>query len=496
MRRFLTPAVSSLLMLGSALWSASLAAQAPSPFRGRVEGLVYDSVGRTPLRGAIVQLMTSDYATSRAVVADQRGRFRADSLEPGSWLVAALHPRLDSLGIRQFARGIEVKARGTSRVTLTVPTARKLVAQTCGAAVAADSSGYVHGTVRAIGDDWRGFRARGTAAARTVVRLRWQEVSLGADGVERQGAGIEADVDSLGRFVACGVPANSRLAVRAWRGADSTGVLEMIVPGEGIAAMDLVIGRAEHVTMATLPSEPSDSGAGPTVTVLRGNGALEGVARTANGQPIANALISVWSTGQEVRTDSAGRFAMQALPFGSFTLEARAIGFEAERQSIVLLPDSTTWATVLFESLVVLDTIRVRALRTAVLGRDFTEFETRRKMLGSGHFYGPEDLDRRNLMRMTDLFRATPGMRVTSAGTMGDQLFMRGFGLLQWCRPVVFVDRVRFEREARLENIVQPADVRAVEIYLSPVSVPQEFSQGVTGCGVIVIWTGPRTRLP
>lgn len=494
MRPFLAPAVSSLLMLGSGLCSASLAAQAPSPVRGRVEGLVYDSVGRTPLRGAIVQLMTSDYGTSRAVVADERGRFRADSLEPGSWLVAALHPRLDSLGIRQFARGIEVKARGTSRVTLTVPTARKLVAQTCGAAVASDSSGYVHGTVRAIASGSTGRRAdvRGT-----IVRLGWQEMSFGTNGLQRAGAGIETDVDSLGRFVACGVPANAVVAVRAWRGADSTGVLEVKVPAQGIATMDMVLGPAERVAMTVPANEPDDTEAGPTVTVLRGNGALAGVARTPTGQPIANALVSVWSTGQEVRTDSDGRFALQALPVGSFTLEARAIGFEAQRQSIVLVPDSTTRAEVLFESLVALDTIRVRALRSAVGGRDLVEFEERRKFFGGfGRFYGPEDLDKRNLMRMADLFRATPGMRVTSAGVSGDQLFMRGFGLELWCRPAVFVDRMRFENEVRLDNIVQPWDIRAVEIYTSPVSTPQEFSQGMPGCGVIVIWTGPRTRLP
>lgn len=40
--------------------------------------------------------------------ADDKGRFSVDGLQAGSWLLAAMHPRIDLLGIEQLARAVSI----------------------------------------------------------------------------------------------------------------------------------------------------------------------------------------------------------------------------------------------------------------------------------------------------------------------------------------------------------------------------------------------------
>lgn len=442
---------------------------------GRVEGYVFDSVARRPITGAVVQLVTPDYRSSRATLTDSRGHFVADGLEPGQWVVAALHPRLDSMGIAQLSQGAVVVANRRTRVVLGVPSPSELIRRTCGASIDALTEGFLHGTLRSVGGE----------AGDGAIWVAWQEVLLGNDGRAQQaGSGIEARVDSSGRFLACGVPAGTRVMIRGWSGADSTGLLEYGMPASGIGTVHLLLGQNKFDAFASM-----ESTRGASFQLLSGTGRIDGVARSTTGEPVVGAKVSVWSTRQETRSAADGRFQLQGLPVGSFTLEARAVGYAPLRQTVTLVPDSATRPELRFERNIVLDTLRVRAQRAPGASGDVTGFDARRRInVGRAKFFGPDELEKLNPLRISDALLQVPGVRVQAGG----RISMRGAGFAQWCTPVVFLDGARLEGVGRLDALVDALVVRALEVYPSQVVTPQQFSSGMPGCGTIVLWTGSR----
>lgn len=77
----------------------------------RVSGVVRDTMARSPLAGALVQLAPYDNGctdngstdhgstVNRSVQSDSLGRFAIDDVPAGRYLVGFLHPLLDSLGV-------------------------------------------------------------------------------------------------------------------------------------------------------------------------------------------------------------------------------------------------------------------------------------------------------------------------------------------------------------------------------------------------------------
>src|SRR5215207_11386344 len=96
------------------LIAALLAAPALSFSQSRgttVSGTVYDSVARTPLGGAIVQIVQVDSAAASrnfTATADARGSFRIDGLPRGKFGIGFQHNALDALGLESPLRAFQV----------------------------------------------------------------------------------------------------------------------------------------------------------------------------------------------------------------------------------------------------------------------------------------------------------------------------------------------------------------------------------------------------
>ena len=60
-----------------------------------------------------------------------------------------------------------------------------------------------------------------------------------------------------------------------------------------------------------------------------------------DGVPVANATVGVAALGRFVTSDSAGRFHLAGLPFGTRLVEARAIGFRPLWRTVTLIPGET-----------------------------------------------------------------------------------------------------------------------------------------------------------
>ena len=82
---------------------------------------------------------------------------------------------------------------------------------------------------------------------------------------------------------------------------------------------------------------------------------------------------------------------------------------------------------------------------------------------------------------------------MTLPGQLGrEQVMMRGTGGTGSCVPAVFLNGLLIPMaDGNLDTVMQPNDVRAVEIYPRASTAPIQF-QTRNGCGSIVIWSGAR----
>ena len=430
----------------------------PSPaLRGRIIGVLFDSVAMQPITGATVQLAPGTDSVpqpnapgSRLTTSLRGGRFTFDSVGAGGWTLVVRNARFDSLGIAQLATAVHVKTKGTTRVRLAVPSVRGLVAS-----------------------------------------VQWLEYLIDRRGAFRRMATVEVAAGTSGAFVACGVPLGGAVRLAAWSGADSTGDLDFVMPASGITPRELFVGasRATQVTLPRDSSSTTDSLVPTTRTVRRGSAQLAGRIMGPGGQPLANARVTVHEAGLEVTSNADGGFVLVDLPAGTRTLDVRAIGFEPWQSAVDLFADETTTGSWEMTRTVMLDTVQVRTWRAQLLGRDMVGFEERRRS-GMGRFLDPDQLTRMDPLRFTQIFFTMPGVRVET-GFGGDVLLMRGSGLQPLCAPQLWLNGMRMPNDGSLDGFIMGTEVRAVEVYTASF-VPFQYGNSMSGCGAILVWTGPR----
>jgi hypothetical protein len=448
-------------------------ANAQSPVRARVRGEVVDSVRSRILPGATVQLVSADSATSGRILAgvtNLQGVFQIDDVPAGVYLAGFLHPFLDSLGIESSLLRVEVASGDPLVIRLATPSANTLIQARCGAPTTELPRGLFFGTVRLANG------APITIPAR--VRAQYYTNRVTQIGLDRVPNVRIATSTPEGMFAVCGVPPNRAITVRGFAGTDSSGFVELSVPGNGLLLRDLYIGSAIR----------SQTNGSRIASVLTGKATLRGIARHQTGQPVNGASVTVWGTGVEATANAAGQYQFTNLPEGTYTVEARAVGFQPHRVSVDLGASRDAVADLALTPLVMaVDTMRVRASRAV----PFEEFERRRK-LGLGHFLTEDDIKQKAPTYMGDIFRGLPGI-VTMPGQFGrDRVLVRSSGITGDCAPAIFLNGMLVNIEdGDLDNIINPKDVRAVELYARTSSIPLQF-QTRNGCGSAVIWTGAR----
>lgn len=456
---------------------------APAPVGARVSGVVFDSLSLRPLAGAVVQLVSSQEASrARSVETGASGAFTFDSVSTGTYLLGFYHPILDSLWIQEPMSRVDVRTGGDVRAPLAIPSAGTLRMAFCGPRALRDSVGVFVGFVRSATD--------ALARPKSVVQIQWSEFEIDADGIHRITPSVQGETGEQGGVVICGVPIGRTVMLRAWQASDSSGFAELMSPASGLLRRDVFVGTSRAVAMR----DSSADSTGIISTVRRGNGALRGMVRRPDGTPLGGARLSFWGSGIEATTTSAGAYRMRELPAGTYTLEARAVGFLPQRHAIDVMEGVETVADVRLESFgTYLDTVKVTAKRVyTAYSRVMREFEERRKR-GFGTFLDGNDIAKRNPMYLADLARMAPGVLVVPGG-FGYRILMRGGqGVTKrYCSPAVFIDGARVDNvNGDLDAFVSVQDIRAMEIYPRLVSAPAQY-QSLYGCGSLLIWTGAR----
>jgi hypothetical protein len=191
--------------------------------------------------------------------------------------------------------------------------------------------------------------------------------------------------------------------------------------------------------------------------------------------------VLVVGTSASGRTGAAGGFELRELPAGTYTVEARAIGFAPVRAAVDLASGKARTVSLnLMRPPTTLSPVVVKAKRD-IKTRGLEDF-TRRKRGGFGRYVTTEDIERQRPIYVTDVLRTMPGMRVSPSP--------RGFGQTvtgrAGCTPTIYIDGMPvFAGPDELDAFVQPGDVAGIEVYSGAAGRPPQFQ----GDCVIAVWT-------
>jgi hypothetical protein len=415
-------------------------------------GVVYDSVAGHPLTNAFVQVVQRDSpSNARGATTDSTGHFRIDSVAAGQYVIGFQHPRLDSLLLESPVRALTVGTAPRQLVDLGIPSAETLVAGTCQLPPDANS-GLLLGRVRDADS------SKAAAGARVIVS--WTETVIDRTGARKLPKAVNTQTDEEGRFVLCGVPAETPVVARASADTRKSGEVNFEMPARGLVQRDLLVAA---------PAAPGQA--------RRGTARVAGRVLRPDGTPVPGAQVQVYGSTAADTTDANGTFVIAGLPPGSTTLEARAVGFVPRRAPVNLANATTANANVELVALApVLDTVRVQG-RAA---RDLNGFAQRAER-GFGTFITEAEIDRRASVDVTDLLRTVPGLQVVPNGPYGSGVLVRG------CAPAVFLDGMYIpEGASDVSILARPSEVAGIEVYRGT-DTPPEFQKG--GCGALVIWT-------
>lgn len=216
---------------------------------------------------------------------------------------------------------------------------------------------------------------------------------------------------------------------------------------------------------------------------------LVGTVADHDGNPLEGAEISLIehdTTTRLVRSDTAGRFRMESLPAASVTLHVRRLGYESKsvhvnitgsdrRSSVVIALDA---AVAQLKGVSVVDVANEPDAR-------LRDFYARKASNNFGRYVDQDNIEQRRPQFISDMLRRVPGVSVLAARRIGNIVRIRG------CSPLVWVDGVRMPG-AELDDVIQPAEVAALEIYNSFAGIPAQYFDRSATCGTILVWT--RTR--
>lgn len=431
--------------------------------KAEISGLVVDSLNGRYLSGADV-IIDGAKAT---LVTDSLGRFKIDTLPPGTYQVGVFHPLLDTLGISLATKPFHVGPDSATYIVLSVPSAGSIIRGACPVRPRAKGTSAVIGHV----NDPETLQP----VAGAEVSIAWSELEASKEtGVRMSPRLIRDSTDKYGAYHICGLPNSMKATLQAKRGNAVT------------AEVPIELGDEESElfirTMLLVPS--SDS------TTKVGNASVSGRVVLEGAVSNAGSRVEVVGTNQIAMTNENGEFNISKLPSGSHVLLVRHLGFGAETVPVDLTSRQAQRVTVKLPKFVaMLDPVVVKARSQGALEK--VGFAQRQKS-GMGYYLGPDQLKNMNPQYLTDILRRVPSLRVQS-GSDGDVVSSaRGTG--SGCVSY-YVDDMPWMSASPgdINNFVNANEVVAVEVY-QDTNTPAQYTRAGGGCTTIVLWTRFKIR--
>lgn len=190
-------------------------------------------------------------------------------------------------------------------------------------------------------------------------------------------------------------------------------------------------------------------------------------------------------------TDEDGGFEFRVRRHGPYRLTASRLGYIENTSPRVWLGDHEV---VRVELRLDVGALLLAPLEIVARSRPSTSpmlsnFNARLRSGATGTLLTRNDIERLRPGRVTDVLATVPGIRLEYAGGAGHSriAYMRSA-----CPAQVFLDGFLLNRGGHtpaIDDVVAPGSVEGIEIYGGFGSVPAEFLNPESQCGVIAIWT-------
>jgi hypothetical protein len=108
-----------------------------------------------------------------------------------------------------------------------------------------------------------------------------------------------------------------------------------------------------------------------------------------------------------------------------------------------------------------------------------------------GHFLAPEDIEKIDAVRTTDILKAAPGVIVTPGQYGGFVTLARNDTRCGTQQPAFYLDGapLRLFNNQSLDGVINRGDIVAVEVYSGVSQIPLQYKPPNPTCGVILLWT-------
>ena len=258
-----------------------------------VVGVAIDSLhgSPAPLIGATVVVT----GTSRRGTTDSTGRFRIDSVPPGTYALGLMHPDLDSIGLAVATQGIAMAAGRYTVVRLSTPSPRTAVELLC------PKEKMTMGPSAVIGRVLNADTEEPDSNVRIIVYWTALDVSTSL-GVHRSTKVREARTDGGGLYRVCGVPSNMTGQLRASRGGITTADVPVAPQGDYLVVNVLYLGTPDTGVVAS--ASPAGAAAAGAAAAGGAGGAGSGGAAAPAG---AAGAAGVGGAGARQRPARQGR---------------------------------------------------------------------------------------------------------------------------------------------------------------------------------------------
>lgn len=216
-----------------------------------------------------------------------------------------------------------------------------------------------------------------------------------------------------------------------------------------------------------------------------GTGGVNGTVKDSLGLPVEGAQIGVAGTQLVGESDDAGHFLLAKATAGRMTIHVRRIGYRPDSVEVNVLAGQTVNVNIVVNRLAIELRPVVVLGRRNLTGRMAGFYE--RQLRGAGHFITRSEIEKRNPVNTTDMFRMIPGARVESRG-FRTMVRFRGAR----CAPLTWLDGTPLYAGEFDLDAIDPRSLEGVEIYSGPAGVPAEF-QGdrsiSSSCGTVLLWS-------
>jgi len=448
-----------------------------SPVRGQNSGAQApggDHTGKAQILGVVVDSLHGRYLSGAEVVVDgakvtlqtdSLGKFKLDSLPPGTYQVGVFHALLDTLDLTLLTAPFHLGPDSATIIVLAVPSAATIIRRSCPPHTAQGTSaviGHVNDPESLV------------PVAGAEVSVAWTQFEVSKEFGIRQTPHLERDTtDSAGAFRICGLPSSLSASIQARRGGNITGEIPIALGDQLPQLFSRILSLSATDSVATT-----------------GHATVSGIVTLEGSATNAGTRVELTGTNTVAMTDEKGEFTMRNVPSGTKVLLARHLGFNAETVPVDLTSRQPQRVTIkLARYVAVMDPVLVTARRTLAL--DKVGFNERRKS-AMGYFLGPERLQRMHPIFLTDILRQVPGLRLsyTPQGETVSSSRGGGNGCVQyWLDDMPWMSI----EPGDLNDFVTGGEVVAVEVY-QDTGTPARYIRAGGFCTTIVLWTRFKIR--